>query len=330
MKTPNRRRRANEQGQILVIFAGALVALVAILGLIIDGGGAFAQSRNEQKAADLAALAGANDYFLNSQATAAITRAAAVALTNGYADGTTAANCPLSNNRTTVSASVDAATAKVTVTITAPHPNGFARIFPGMECWPVTTTATAKAGIPDTASGVAPMLFNIDAFGTNGQPLPQYGDPDHPFTFDHGTSAAGDAPAGPGNMAWTDWAVLGNLNTDIVRNIITGDTVITKTLTFGEYIGQHNNGQHAELFGCIDGNSLCDGLIGLDLPVPVVDANGHFQGWATFHVVSASQGGKSVKGYFTSPFLSESDSAETCLAGECPRYLGTWTLELTN
>ncbi|MGC8634360.1 MAG: TadE/TadG family type IV pilus assembly protein [Candidatus Limnocylindrales bacterium] len=321
--------RTDERGQVIVVFALALVALVAMAGLIIDGGGAYAQSRDEQKAADLAALAGANDYLLNSQSASALATAATIATANGYTDGTVASSCPTSSGRTTVSASLDASTGKVTVTITAPHSNGFARVIPGNQCWPVTTTATAQAGIPDTATGVAPFMFNVNDFGTDGSPLSQYADPSKPFTFHHGTSQAGDAPAGPNNMAWTDWSFTANLNTAIVSDIIDGSTVINETLTFGEYIGQHNNGQHAALFGDVN-NAPPAGLLGLNLPVPVVDGNGNFQGWATFHITSADQGGKSITGYFVSNYLNAQLSVGTCTNGHCPRYLGSWSLRLTN
>jgi hypothetical protein len=280
-------------------------------------------------AADLAALAGANDYLLNSQVTSATNRAATVATANGYSDGSTTTTCPASTSTTHVTSSLDTSTGKLTVTITAPHANGFARVFPGNECWNVTTTATAQAGIPDTGTGVAPFLFNVNDFGTNGQPLSQYADPNHPFTFVHGTSGGGDAPAGPDNMAWTDWSFTANLNTAIVSNIIDGSVVINETLTFGEYIGQHNNGQHAALFGDVN-HAPPTGLLGLDVPVPVVDGNGNFQGWATFHVTSADQGGKSLTSYFESPFLSQNLTVGTCTAGHCPRYLGSWSLALTN
>ena len=66
-----------------------------------------------------------------------------------------------------------------------------------------------------------------------------------------------------------------------------GDSVVNKTIGFGEYIGQLNNGNHATLF-----DDMNDDLSGTNIPVPVVDHNGNFQGWATFHVVSGDQGGR--------------------------------------
>lgn len=46
-------------GQMIVLFALVLTALVLVIGLIVDGGNALAQRRASQNAADFAALAGA-------------------------------------------------------------------------------------------------------------------------------------------------------------------------------------------------------------------------------------------------------------------------------
>ena len=101
------------------------------------------------------------------------------------------------------------------------------------------------------------------------------------------------------DFAWTNYGT-GNVDTNEVANIIDGDLTINKTLQFGEYIGQHNNGNHTALFTDVDNH-----LAGTEFPVPIVDHNGNFQGWATFHVTSAVGGSqKDVNGYFVSPFLS--------------------------
>lgn len=49
----------SERGQMLVIIAAAMVALVAMVGLVIDGGFAWSQNRAAQNGADAAAHAGA-------------------------------------------------------------------------------------------------------------------------------------------------------------------------------------------------------------------------------------------------------------------------------
>jgi hypothetical protein len=64
-------------------------------------------------------------------------------------------------------------------------------------------------------------------------------------------------------------------------------------------------------------------MSGTNIPVPVVDHNGNFQGWATFHVTSADQGGHTIKGYFVSPYVSSRLTIKSCGFGGCPRFLGT-------
>jgi Flp pilus assembly protein TadG len=312
-----------ERGQIIVIFALALIALIAMVGLILDGGAAFAHRRDEQTATDLAALAGANAFLVNydqplTRNDAAVNAARESARLNGYEHGV---------GGVTVDVAVDTtAGARVTVDIDAPHENTFAKIV-GMNSWQIATTATAETGFPDTAVGAGPMLFNVAAFDTDdGSPLPLYGDEDHPFTFSHGQGQSGDAPAGAENMSWTDYSGDTNDNTNTVRQIIRGNTALEVTLDRGQYIGQHNNGEHADLFEEID-----TWVAGQDIPVPIVDENGIFQGWATFHVVSASRPDKTVTGYFKSNFVQQKLTIRSCsIDVDCPVYLGSYSLKLVD
>ena len=56
VKRSSRRRAA--EGQILVIAAGAMVAIVVMVGLVIDGGALYAQQRVAQNGADAISTAG--------------------------------------------------------------------------------------------------------------------------------------------------------------------------------------------------------------------------------------------------------------------------------
>lgn len=56
----NNRRLWSEKGQSLVIVALGLVAFIAMLALVLDGGNAYAAKRQAQNAADAGALAGAS------------------------------------------------------------------------------------------------------------------------------------------------------------------------------------------------------------------------------------------------------------------------------
>jgi hypothetical protein len=65
-RTPSRR----ENGQILAIFAGALVVLILFAGLVIDGGNVFVTRRDSQDSADIGSMAGTKrlaDYYVKSQ-----------------------------------------------------------------------------------------------------------------------------------------------------------------------------------------------------------------------------------------------------------------------
>ena len=130
----------------------------------------------------------------------------------------------------------------VTVTITAPHPNAMASLL-GQPVWMVTTTGTALAGFPDTAYGASPFIFPASRLPVDGTALYQT-----PTDFGE---TNGDVPTSQLDFAWTNYGT-GNLNTTDVDDIIKGDTTINKTLAFGEYIGQHNNGNHTALYGDVD------------------------------------------------------------------------------
>ncbi len=304
-----------ERGQIIVIFALALVAIIAMVGLVLDGGSAFAQRRDQQSAADLAALAGANDYLLNHDDTLARARARTIAEANGYKNGT--------NGVVVTVVPADLSTGLLLrVDISAPHPNNFSSIL-GMPTWNVATTATAKTGFADTATGAGPLIFSNKAFDTFGTPLAAYGDKDHPFTFGDRNN---DFPNAADDIAWTDYNGADNVNTDEIRDIIRGTVVYKRTMQDGQYIGQHTSGYHNDLF-----DEMNTYLSGENIPVPIVDEAGRFTGWATFHVVSADgSSNKTVTGYFVTQAVDEKLTVEGCGFGACPRFYGTLPLELVN
>jgi len=303
-----RSARTGQRGQILVVFVLAMVAMIGMVGLAIDGGGTYAQRRDQQTAADLAALAAANDYLINNNNTQATDRARTVAATNGFTNGSGA---------TSVGVAIDTSNGvEVTVNVASPHQNSFLGAL-GMATWNVSTTATALAGFPDSANGAGPFIFPISAFNDDG--TPKY---TTPTDFNE---TNGDVPTGQTDIAWTNYGT-GNLDTQGVSDIITGAVTVNETLQYGEYIGQINNGNHNTLYTQV--NTY---LSGLDLPVAIVDAGGNFMGWATFHVVSATAGAsKHINGYFEQAFTSDRLTISTCSALACPRYLGSYVLKLTN
>jgi hypothetical protein len=76
--------RTREDGQVLVLFAGGLVALLVIAALAFDAGMMLVERRDEQNAADAAALAGARHVLTDPVAADAAARD--IALANGYDD----------------------------------------------------------------------------------------------------------------------------------------------------------------------------------------------------------------------------------------------------
>jgi Flp pilus assembly protein TadG len=302
-----------ERGQILVLFTVAIVSIIAMVGLVLDAGSTFAQRRSQQNAADAAALAAADTYLVTSDEGQATAAAQASAASNGFAAGP---------GGTTVDVSYDLTNgARVTVTIGARHANFFTPIV-GIQGWDVATTASAVAGFPDTAAGASPFIGSIDVFDNNGDPLRQYSDPANPYGFGDGN---GDVPNNAGDTAWTNYGI-GNVDTSQVDGIIQGSLIISKTLAYGDYIGQHNSGNHNFLY-----TDIQTYLAGKDVPVPIVDHNGNFQGWAMFHITSASGGSdKKIYGYYEANFTSPSLSVGSCSLGACPRFLGSYVLKLVN
>jgi Flp pilus assembly protein TadG len=307
------RPRDRERGQILVLFTLSLVAIIAMVGLVIDGGSAFAQRRFEQNAADLAAVAGANAYMSTSGSVAAKSAAAVAAAhdaagRNGYAHG--AGGAALDVNVSLLSSG-----ATVRVNLTKPHPNTFARVV-GQNSWDVSVTASAIAGSIDTAIGAAPWIMHIDAFNGNG--TPKYG-PGNPQAFGEPPGPNADYPLGEFDFSWTDFNGGNNVNADEVRRIIRGTNVVTATMQSSQYVGQHNSGMQTTIFDEVNTH-----LSGKTLPVPVVgpcpnDPSNHgcFQGWVLFHIVSASGGSnKKITGYMEDDFVSRPLSVGECTAAQ--------------
>jgi len=336
MPTRRLQHRRRGRGQILVLFALSVTALIAMAGLVLDGGGTFAQRRDQQAAADMAAMAGANAY-MNVSGTPTGKQAAAVAAAQAASGDNGFAHSGTTTVRVVVSLVSSGAT--VQVDITSPHENGFARVV-GLTSWPVTVTATAVAGTIDTGIGAAPWIMHIGAFNADG--TPKYATP---TAFGE---ANGDYPISGTDIAWTDFNGQNNVNTSEVESIIEGSNIVTSTIDYDQYLGQHNQGNHTALYSSV--NSY---LAGKDVPVPVVGPgspncaapmqtyqNGCFKGWAVFHVVSAAGGSsKTITGYFLSEFVSLPLTVGECTpaqqaAGSCgvisASPFGAYLVRLTN
>lgn len=304
---PDRRRR--EGGQVLVIFALGLIAIVAMVGLVLDGGDTFVRRRDQQNVADHAAMAAGYAYAMsNGSSTAAANAAWSTSASNGYTN--------LSNG-VTVSVSLDAVSTgprHITVTITKPHQNNFAGVV-GLSSWPVTTTATVEAGWANGVVGAMPIIFNLSAFQSHGL------GPDHAFTYNEPPPGSQDVPQTPDTFNWTMYCDNCNADSSTVDSLIVDGGVET-VVDLSFKITPLNAGSHATLY-----SDLATYAVGTDFPVPLVDSNGLMVGFVMFHLTGSVGGStKTISGYFTDEV---NPSAMTITSTPSPAT-GTYIVKLTN
>jgi Flp pilus assembly protein TadG len=296
---PLRTRREGERGQILVLFTIAIVVIIGMLGLVLDGGSAFAQRRDEQNVADLAAVAGADAYLTASGDKTAAARDAAtlVAARNGY----------VANVATGVVVDIDisgeATGATVRVTVTKPHANNFSTIL-GMPTWGVSAKAAAQAARrPNGALGAMPLLFNEAAFPNAicDMRIENCGSKIETYQLPGGGNE--DVPQDATQFNWTVFCThTGNpCNGDSrdVADLIDGSGSNT-VVYVDDDIGPLNAGSHTTLFDNLDT------AVGSIFPVPIVNNAGQMVGWAYFKLTSIEGApDKVIKGYFVAPYVGE-------------------------
>ena len=315
---PVRTDRKAERGQILVLFTVAIVVVIAMLGLVLDGGSSFAQRRTQQNVADLSAVAGANAYLSTlgtgaAKSAAADAAARSVALANGYAT-----DIP-TGQTVDVSVTPGVFYATVTVTVSKPHINNFAGLI-GMPTWGVSATASALASDrPNGALGAMPLIFNAAAFPNAicDENDPHVNCGDYIEVYNEPGNGNEDVPQDATNFNWTIFCTANgnpcNANSSGVRDLIDGNGTST-VINLNDEIGPLNAGAHTTLFGALASH------VGELFPVPIVctvnnnqpgdpypcPADGAMVGWAYFRLMSTEGGSdKVIKGYFVAPVNAE-------------------------
>jgi len=215
----------SESGQILVIVGVGLLAMIAMVGLVIDAGNAWAQHRDSQNASDAAAEAGATvmaenlpfwaagDPLPHTNADVAAAVNASINANNVQIDeawytdfgGNRVGGAPLIGpGALSPSDTPDPTWDGVEVTSSKPFGTFVAGIF-GMGDWTATTRATALAGYPSAVStAVLPVTFPLTITLCTGSnkvmedPSAQQWRPDVDYLV---PLCAGD----PGNVGWLDW-----------------------------------------------------------------------------------------------------------------------------
>ena len=134
-----------ERGQVAVIMAVFLAVLVGAAAMATDVGSWYRADRAAQATADAAALAGAQGLHLST--------ADASALAEEYATKNGGGEVEISFSTRVVSNDL------ITVKVSRPAPGYFSKLF-GIDEVEVKANATARAGIPAEAQGVAPIAVD--------------------------------------------------------------------------------------------------------------------------------------------------------------------------
>jgi Flp pilus assembly protein TadG len=223
-------------GQVLVILAAAMVALIAITGLVIDGGNAWAQERMAQNASDAAAEAGAvvvAQYYAGASAPATGYAGTCPTVT---ADPWDAAVCTAvygagvsndvtvtaayytsadgSTNVGTVGGGVLPTTAQGVRVASSKHFSTYLIGVVGIKTLDAGSNATAVVGTistfcpPDTICGTLPIAVPVQAALCTGSGTLQIGTGDWQITSDFTTANESIVPlckTGPGSVGWLQW-----------------------------------------------------------------------------------------------------------------------------
>jgi hypothetical protein len=239
------RDRGPERGQIVVIVGLSIVLLVAMVGIVVDGGFAWGKQRTTQNAADAASEAGA---VVLAQ------RLAGATPTKTDADVATAVNAAFTDNSVPKQAAyytdvsgclLDAvgacgatsATAVQVGTGTIP-PNAagvqaigtqtfdtfLARAI-GINQFTTNAPATAVAGyltqVCSASSGcdVIPVTIPVTVLGCDGSNNPAPVQPATPWPITNDPVVVPLCKSGPGNVGWLDWTPTGGGTSELIASI---------------------------------------------------------------------------------------------------------------
>ena len=209
--SPRPRLRARDprrqRGQVIVIFAGSMIALVALCAVVVDVAWYWTNNLRMQRAADAAALAGV--VWLPGNVDTAYTTARKEAKKNGYEDGVGGIVVTPVQDPTN--------TRRLKVTISGPVGTFFARAV-GINSWPAQREAKADYVLP------VPMGSPDNYYGVG-----YYVEPVTTTTTHTSTSHASDDSGlvgGPTGVPSTPvnggtWTTVGNGGT--IQNALTGN-----------------------------------------------------------------------------------------------------------
>jgi hypothetical protein len=249
-------QKGRPRGQAIVIFAGALVAIILGVGLIVDVGFAWAQQRNAQNGADSSARSGAvvlAQHQANGPASTytgfdvwnAIQGAAStneVTIGPGEAHYTDWQGAPLAGDPPVVAGgSIPSGAAGIRVTATRLQGTFLVRVA-GLTEWTIRQDATAVSGPSngclDTLQGcvLLPVTFPVTVFActNNGKTLPI----DPPQAWATGQAIILPICGGnPGSVGWLDWTPPAGGSSELA-DVILNPPPVSVPLPSWQYITQ--------------------------------------------------------------------------------------------
>lgn len=240
------RQSGADRGQVLVIVAAGMVVIVAMVGIVIDGGYAWGKQRETQNGADSSAEAGATVLMqrlagvpkLDADVLAAVNAAASAS----KIDPPSAWYTNLSGGLLTATGTVTTSTANAVKVGVGPIPPGASGVYAvgtqtfdtflarviGFGKFKATAPATAVAGYQGTCDSAAgcnllPVTVPVTIVTCDGQnnPVPAPGNP--PPTWDQ-TGQVSLMPLcknGPGNVGWLDWTPPAGGTSELIQAILT-------------------------------------------------------------------------------------------------------------
>lgn len=187
----------DEHGQSIVLVAVSMIAMLAMSGLVLDGGFLLVHRRRMQNAADAATLAGSRELALGSDDATILSRIQEYAITRNGADSVNALYEP--GGETIGQGSVPGTATGVRVETQFQYQTFFARIV-GQNTLTASGVAEAQLGALQSTGNLLPMVTHCDAeeMGEEGEC------PEDAFLLDK-TYQLWGTKTGPGGFGWLDW-----------------------------------------------------------------------------------------------------------------------------
>ena len=231
--------RHQPRGQVLVIVGIGMLAFLAMVALVVDGGHAWGQQRDAQNGADAAALAGTVEVAENRPA-----MAAGELPPNSDADVLNAVNASATQNNIIIDSAVytdfngDPLVPTIPVGILGPLPppptalgvevtahkdfGTFLAGVIGFDSLTADVTATARTGPLGMApaNAVLPVTFPVTITGCDGtnKPIQESSGAEWELNVPYIVPLCAGAP---GNVGWLDWTPTGGGTSEVVASIST-------------------------------------------------------------------------------------------------------------